>query len=269
MFRFLFIFLFLISYQSKAQFDVYHSVYFDVDKYDIKSDEMNKLVKFVQSVDTSRVISINIYGFCDDRGKDDYNYILSENRAIIIKETLIKNNIQKKIFVKIEGKGRVLLESDTIKNIDEVRSKNRRVNILVKMSRFPKVFNWVEKDHVVNDRIYLLNIYFERGSDVLDAKSISELDRLVLDLKKFKKFNFEIQGHVCCTPLTHKDAVNRVTKERTLSVDRAKKVHDYLLKKGIDQKRMTFKGYGNTKPLEGAKDNFNRRVELLVTKVIE
>lgn len=261
-----FILFFYLGFCGFAQNELTHSVYFDLDKSEIKPDEMEKIIEFTKQIDTLRITSVNILGYCDDRGKDGYNYLLSENRANRIKDALIDHGVNRKIFVTIEGKGRILLENESVKNLEEIRSKNRRVDVTVKMHRKPQLFNWVRADHVVNDRVYLLNIYFERGSDILDDKSITELDKLVADLNKYSYLHFEIHGHVCCTPLSFKDAVNRYTKKRQLSIDRAKKVHDYLLKKGIKQERMTFKGFGNTRPLEGAKDNFNRRVELLITK---
>lgn len=55
-----------------------------------------------------------------------------------------------------------------------------------------------------------------------------------------------------------------------LSEDRARAVFDYLADKGIHQKRMSFKGWGESNPLadneteEGRK--INRRVEVVIFK---
>jgi outer membrane protein OmpA-like peptidoglycan-associated protein len=56
-----------------------------------------------------------------------------------------------------------------------------------------------------------------------------------------------------------------------LSTNRAKRVYDYLLKKGINKNRMTYQGYGGTKPLvrfekDSEDANKNRRVEIKVIK---
>lgn len=242
-----------------------HSVYFDLDSYEINESELNPLQDLAKQIDTSRIQSIKIFGYCDDRGKDDYNYTLSENRATAIKNILIRNHIEKKISFTIQGKGKIALETDT--DIEKARTNNRRVDIQIKINRRPNIFNAIQKDHVVNDRVFLLNIFFETSSDLLTSKSTDELDRVVSDLQKYPKIKFEIQGHVCCIADFNSDAINRRTKERTLSVDRAIQVYDYLLKKGISAKRMKYKGFGNSRPIEGAKDHFNRRVELMITKV--
>jgi outer membrane protein OmpA-like peptidoglycan-associated protein len=85
-------------------------------------------------------------------------------------------------------------------------------------------------------------------------------------LHRYKNLEFEIQGHVCCTPPFHKEAIDKHTKKRKLSSNRAEAVFKYLSFKKIDKKRMTFKGYGNTQPL-GKGADLDRRVELVITKI--
>ena len=85
-------------------------------------------------------------------------------------------------------------------------------------------------------------------------------------LQKYKELHFEIQGHVCCTPPYQKEAIDKDTKKRQLSQNRAKSVFTYLLFKKIAKPRMTFKGYGNTVPL-GKGSEYDRRVELVITKI--
>ncbi len=256
---------FLLSCSLYAQQTVLNSVYFDFDQDVIKPDELKNLILFTKDIDTTRIMAVNIYGYCDDRGNMDYNYKLSIKRAEVVRKALLENGIRKKIIVKIEGKGKVPLHVNST-NIREERTRNRRVDIDVQIDREPQLFYWIQKHHVVNDRVLLLNVYFDRGSDVLDNKSQVELRKLSYEIKAYKKLEFEVQGHVCCTPTYHDDAVNRFTKQRQLSVDRAQKVYEFLIKKGVHQNRMTFKGYGNKQPIQGAKDELNRRVELLITK---
>ena len=130
------LFLFFLPFNALCQEEVVHSVYFEFDKYNLDEKQANDVVAFVQDIDTTRVESIQIFGYCDDRGKDEYNYILSTNRANTIKEKLIEKGIKNKIIVTIEGKGRILLEED-IDNVSEARSKNRRVDVVVNFEPLP------------------------------------------------------------------------------------------------------------------------------------
>jgi outer membrane protein OmpA-like peptidoglycan-associated protein len=253
-----------------AQEEVVHSVYFEFDKYILDESKAADVVSFVQTIDTTRIESIQIYGYCDDRGKDAYNFTLSTNRANTIKNKLLEKGIKHKIIVTIEGKGRILLDED-IDNVSEARSKNRRVDVVANykpappLKLEPGIYNTVKKDMVVGDRIYLENILFERGSSRLSPKSKLELDKIARLMHKYKTLEFEIQGHVCCTPTFQKEAIDQFTKKRELSKNRAHSVYKYLITKKIPAKRMTFKGYGNTQPL-GKGSQYDRRVELVITK---
>ncbi len=263
----------LFSVVSFAQEDEeVHSIFFEFDKYNLKEEQANAVVAFVSKIDTSRIESVQIFGYCDDRGKDQYNYTLSTNRANTVKNKLIERGIKSKIIITLEGKGRIMLDEDMQTNVPEARSKNRRVDVVVNFKpvviedlKIPGVYSSIKKDRIVGDRIYLDHVLFERGSSQLSYKGKKELDRIALELHKYKNIHFEIQGHVCCTPTFQKEAIDRDTKKRELSINRAKRVYNYFLMKRISKTRMSFKGYGNTQSLKKG-STLDRRVELLITK---
>lgn len=269
----LFILCLLISTSIFAQEDEeVHSIFFEFDKFSLKEEQANAVVAFVSKIDTSRIESVQIFGYCDDRGKDAYNYTLSTNRANTVKNKLIEKGIKSKIIITLEGKGRIMLDEDMQTNVPEARSKNRRVDVVVNFKpiviedlKIPGVYSNVKKDLIVGDRIYLDHVLFERGSSQLTYQAKKELDRIALQLHKFKNISFEIQGHVCCTPTFQKEAVDRDTKKRELSINRAKRVYNYFLMKRISKTRMTYKGYGNTQSLKKG-STLDRRVELLITE---
>ena len=263
--------LFFIGFLH-AQEEVVQSVYFQFDKFSLDESQGFQVIDFIKKTDSIRIESIQIYGYCDDRGKDEYNFVLSTNRATTVKNKLIERGIKSKIIITLEGKGRIMLDEDLQTDIPEARSKNRRVDVVVNYKsitienlKIPGVYSSIRKDAVKGDRIYLEKVLFERGSSQLTVQAKKELDKIALQLLKFKNIQFEVQGHVCCTPTYHREAVDRETKKRELSVNRAKRVYNYLFKKGISDARMTYRGYGNTQSLKqgGALD---RRVELLILK---
>jgi len=273
MVRILLFFFFMFPLGLIAQEEIVHSVYFDFDKYVIKQSQEKDIVNFIQTLDFTMIETISIFGYCDDIGRDEYNYVLSTNRANAIKEKLIENGInQDNIKITIEGKGRILIDDDLMDNLPEVRSKNRRVDIVADFKEIeedelhiPGVYETITKETVVGDRIYLKNLLFDRGSSVLKSESKHELNKMALLLNKHKNYHFEIQGHVCCTPGFKKDAIDKGTKKRELSKNRAQAVYKYLISRRVSKSRMTFKGYGTTKPL-GEDPRLDRRVEFLITK---
>jgi len=255
----------------QAQEEVVHSVYFDFDKFTLNEKQAKDVVNFIKNADSTRIESIQIFGYTDDIGKEAYNFKLSTKRAAVIQEKFVESSIKNKIIITIEGKGRVLIDDDIVENLPEKRSKNRRVDVVLNLKELPKIeipgyFNSIQKHHIVGDHIYLDNILFERGSSKLTFKSKTELDKIARLLLKYKNLEYEIQGHVCCTPPYQKEAIDKDTKKRQLSLNRAQSVYKYLIFKKVPKNRMTFKGYGNTVPL-GKGTEYDRRVELVITKI--
>lgn len=258
----------LLYWGLSAQEKKVETVYFDFDKYSLEKQQEETILDFIIKADTSLIESIQIYGYCDDRGKNDYNYKLSENRVNTVRNILLSNGFNKNKIVIIEGKGRVLLTEDLLANLAEIRSKNRRVDLLiVSKNSFEKgIYSSFQDKHAVGDRIYLQNILFPLGSSKLTPQTQKELDKIIVLLDKNKTIEFEIRGHVCCTPSYFTDAIDRDTRERKLSINRAKSVFKYLMSKNISSLRMSYKGCGNKFPL-GKGEELDRRVEFLITKI--
>ncbi len=254
--------LLCFSYLS-AQENAVQSVYFEFDKFNLDKNELFQISKIVNSSDFSKFEAIQLYGYCDDRGTIDYNDKLSEKRVTTVQKILISGGIPiDKIFI-CEGRGKVMVEIDTVKNLKEVRDKNRRVDIIfIKKNTYTSF----PEHPKVGDNIILNRVKFDMGSSELSFNAKKELDRIVLLLKKHKLLRFEIKGHVCCTSHKYSDAIDEETQDRDLSGNRAKNVFLYLRSKGISPYRMTYKGYGNEFPL-GKDDAQDRRVELYITQL--
>jgi outer membrane protein OmpA-like peptidoglycan-associated protein len=114
----------------------------------------------------------------------------------------------------------------------------------------------------VGQAVKIENIYFETASAILLPASDTSLNSLVNQMKKNPNVKIEISGHT--------DNVGEASYNLKLSQDRAKAVMDYLVANGIKINRMTYKGYGSTKPIapntttEGKA--LNRRVEFTILK---
>lgn len=159
------LFLFII-YNLSAQQKPIETIYFEFDKYDLTPRQTEVVTNFIKSIDTTKVESVQIYGYCDDRGNDDYNFRLSNNRANTIQNLLVSAGFNQSKIVILEGKGRIVVKPDTIENLHETRSKNRRVDlIVVKKNSFGKGIKTSFKNNLkVGDKIYLNNILFDIGS---------------------------------------------------------------------------------------------------------
>ena len=102
------------------------------------------------------------------------------------------------------------------------------------------------------------NIFFATGSAKLLAKSFKSLKEVAQVLKDNPSFKIDIEGHT--------DSTGGHEMNMKLSDSRAASVAEYLKANGIDESRMTSKGYGPDVPLAPNKTAAgrakNRRVEM-------
>ena len=113
----------------------------------------------------------------------------------------------------------------------------------------------------VNASLVLKNILFDTKSAQLQAVSMIEINKLLQLLTENPTLKIQINGHT--------DNVGSPADNMKLSADRAKAIVDYLIGKGVDLKRLTFKGFGETKPIADNKTEsgkaLNRRTEFVIT----
>jgi outer membrane protein OmpA-like peptidoglycan-associated protein len=106
----------------------------------------------------------------------------------------------------------------------------------------------------------LQGIEFETGSPVIKPTSFAILNQIKKVLEENPTYLIEIRGHT--------DNVGKAEANLQLSEKRAEAVKIYLTSKGIEEKRMTSKGFGDTRPVASnatpAGKAKNRRVEFTV-----
>jgi len=103
-------------------------------------------------------------------------------------------------------------------------------------------------------------LVFDTDSYGLRETTKANLTELSQTLKKYDDTNILIEGHT--------DNTGEVAHNQKLSENRADAVEHYLVTQGIDDSRVTTKGYGETQPLDSnasdAGRQKNRRVEVAI-----
>ncbi len=124
-----------------------------------------------------------------------------------------------------------------------------------------------ELSRVEPEKVLLKNVYFGFASSKISSEEAQKLNHIVSILNENANFSIEVAGFT--------DALGPASYNKILSEKRAKAVSDFLMKKGIDAKRVVIKGYGETNFIainkkpdgsdapEGRK--YNRRVEFHIT----
>ena len=124
----------------------------------------------------------------------------------------------------------------------------------------PYLKNIALKRPEVGETFVLRNVFFDFDKSTLKKESEVELNKLVDYLTSNKGIKIEIGGHT--------DNQGSESYNERLSNDRAKAVYDYLVNKGIDSKRMSYKGYGMSKPISNNDTEegraLNRRTEFTI-----
>lgn len=104
----------------------------------------------------------------------------------------------------------------------------------------------------------LKGVNFLFGKAELTDASKKILDEVAVALKEVTDGKIEVQGHT--------DNIGGADINLKMSQARAQAVADYLMEKDVDEKRLTWKGYGDSSPIADNKTSAgrsqNRRVEL-------
>lgn len=235
------------------------NVYFDFDKFDLNEEAVKKINSWIAEGKNYEVIKL--YGFCDWKGTNSYNDTLALKRVTTVYDFLKASKIEVIKDIEIRGFGEDFEQS-------KIQGENRRVTIIFQEKKVIPVEKtseekWSErvKASKKGDVIKLPNFYFFNNSAKIVPKSEPILYELLCLMNDNPKLKIEIQGHICCKLPSQEDPISEA---------RAKTVYNYLIRNKIDRKRMTYKGYGVSRPIHpipeqnSLEEDENRRVEILI-----
>jgi outer membrane protein OmpA-like peptidoglycan-associated protein len=218
---------------------------------------------------------LELEGHCDAIGSTVYNQSLSERRVSAVREYLIKNGVNSNLVKLARGWGE--LKPVNGNESEDDRRANRRVEIRIEDPG-------AGSENVLGDRslsekltdsaaigktVTLKHINFYGGMHRLLPESLPIVSELLDVMKSNPGLVIVVQGHICCQPHTE-DGLDRETGKYNLSEKRAKVIHDYLLASGIDKARVSYKGFGHSRPIypyperDEEERKANRRVEILI-----
>lgn len=247
--------LFILLSPAMAQETKTHSVYFSTASFHPDAAAMRVLDSVAAYCKKHNATVVSLSGYCDSVGTSERNQILSEWRANAVKVIFIQKGIDVKSTL-AAGKNETLEFGDT------EFFRNRRVDIVTSRPEEKKMSVLKEKiiQAEAGDLIRLENISFIGGTPIPLPVSRPVLDELYQVMAENPTLEISIEGHICCSR----------NDEEDLSGQRAKAIYDFLISKGIAAERMTWKGFGHTRPLteerNASEQQMNRRVEIRVVK---
>jgi len=267
------------------------SFFFESNKFILKKEELLKLNKWLTVNKDVKVVGV--YGFCDEEGSVGYNDTLAKKRI-----DYVFNTIKNKVKIREDFKTRSFGELHTS---SPVKAENRKVTlyyilpkdfvneekIIAKKQeviaekkkpkvKFPDVYVYENPDgtstNIKIDTVFMRKVSLANVGEKLKLESMnffvdtfaimpqsrSVMFELLTVMQNCPDLKIQIQGHICCVAKDFRD----------LSTQRAKAICKFLEYNGIEKSRMTFVGFGSSKPLYAlpekteAEREANRRVEI-------
>ncbi len=115
----------------------------------------------------------------------------------------------------------------------------------------------------VGSKVVMKNIFFDVGKALIKDESFGELERILDLLQRNPDLKLQINGHT--------DNSGDAQTNKTLSLNRAKGVLNFLVQRGIATNRLSAVGFGEERPIVSNDDEeggraINRRTEIEVVK---
>jgi outer membrane protein OmpA-like peptidoglycan-associated protein len=298
MLRYVFILLFLFAnaIMASAQADTFH-LYFKLDDPTINPPAKERIDSLWKSGMIKRDKNIIIVGYADYLGSVAYNEVLSQNRAMNVKDYLSTKGLQSDQIKICMGKGQIM-RADTSK---EGYAPDRKVDIvIVRANRMtpdttPKpdsvvVFKKKERENnklnpfptgvpvnpaktpvsntpITPDSVYKLDRY-KPGETFIMNNIYFYPNRHMVTNESLVEMNLlynalhnnptvKVQIEGHVCCVDEVDALDDDTREIALSVNRAKYIYEYLIGRGIEADRLKYVGYGRSRPMIKVEKNAN------------
>ena len=247
------VFLFLLVFGSGFSQEKIE-VFFDFNAATLNPDATTVLQKWIQENQNCEVTKLA--GYCDFVDNSAYNKELSAKRINAVLNLLKEHNITISTTVNLVPVGKEFKQS-------KVQAENRKVVVYYEKEKTEGQLATKIKTSKKGDVIKLKNIYFYNNSDKTVPKSEPTLKELLGIMTANPQLKIEIQGHICCKKMTDPDEISSA---------RAKAIYNYLIQHAIDKKRLTYKGYGVSRPVHPIpeknkqEEDDNRRVEIMIVE---
>ena len=303
MIAFLLVCFFHIS--SKSQQSHSCMVYFDDNSHTLTPGSNASIDSLITVAGKEQVKEVYLKGHCDSRGSHAYNEVLSLKRVRSVQEFVELALGNKGVIYHPSSYGETqLLNKDRTAS---ERALNRRVELILQTDKplvkpdpkaiavipvspvadSPMIFQQDKRTltEILEDTlskqgtvVSLPNLQFEGGTAKFLPASIPILKELRKFLLDNPTFRIAIEGHICCNPQVHETEYLEQSYKETkympanykLSELRARTVWLYLTQNGVAENRLTYKGYGSTRPIFPLPEKseyermINRRVEIRI-----
>lgn len=199
-----------------------------------------------------------------------YNYATKKPIEAEVVTEILQDNIKEASKVEYNpetGEYKLVVPLKQIYSITAVKKGYLPLSETIDLSK-EKNFREIRKNLYLvpiqpGQKVVLQNVQFEQSKFELLPTAIHELDRIVQLMKEIPSLEIRLEGHT--------DNQGDFNLNLQLSQDRVAQVKKYLSSNGIEDTRISIKGWGSTRPVASnvteEKRKENRRVEFVVVKI--
>jgi len=182
---------------------------------------------------------VEIAGYTDSTGADDYNLRLSQARADSVRDYLISKGVPAtQLTTAGYGEAHPVASNAT----RDGRAMNRRIEFHLLT---PVDMNAVKEGSVLyklnNEGIVISGVVFEVGSAKIKPASHEALTAMARTLRAFRDVKVEVAGYT--------DSTGSADFNLKLSQKRAESVRSYLIARGVNPDQLVAVGYGIANPI--------------------
>lgn len=274
-------FLLILSINKlKAKDSLYFEVNYLFDSYQLDTMELKSIHNVMKCITPYQIDSIVIYSSSDDvGGQTDYNYILSNNRALTVSDFIdsIYKDKEYKIILKPQGS----IDLVDIDNKNQERFQNRKARIIIyynfnkkvkkkyskTFSKKPKETGWnvlTFFNKSENGAIMRTYLEYEPGKVEFNIESLRWITATYEALTA-SNVKIELQGHIYGFGINLTVGIDDSTKLINLSTARVKFLYDYFINRKIDPKRLSYRGFAAINP-KYEEENMNNRIDIKIIK---
>ena len=114
--------------ETEFQIQLAGDILFEFDKYDIRQEAEKTLKQIAEVINVYGALEVEILGHTDSRGGDTYNQKLSENRAVAVKNWLVKKGKVNSKILKTAGFGESRpIAPNTQKTVLIIRNAGKKI----------------------------------------------------------------------------------------------------------------------------------------------
>lgn len=288
-----FLLLFFLFSMTSVIAQEQFSIYFESNKYEVNPSESQRLNLWINQNPMIKVLGI--HGFCDEDGTFGFNDTLAKKRInfvynVIKDKVKIREDFKTRSFGELHSNSKIKAENRKVTlfyiESKDLNRENEILGIKADPIELPKVamqypeklvfdnpdgtqseykldIDFMQKlnEAAVGQKLKVENLNFQINTFIVVPNSKGKLYELLVVMQKKPSLKIEIQGHLCCMPIDRLD----------LSTQRAKAINNFLVANGINENRLTFKGFGSSQPIYAIPEKdetqraANRRVEIMIT----